>query len=178
SNYKFYDGKLITFPSALQEAEGIGVSFHRVQGMYQRGGSASNPAEAQAVARRVIRHYVKNPELSLGVVTFSVAQRDAIDAALMAELQRHPELEHHFDGTDRLGGFFIRSLESVQGDERDVIFFSVGYGPDEANKISTSFGVLNRAGGWRRLNVGITRARRAVEIFASMDPEQIPPSTN
>lgn len=178
SNYKFYDGKLITFPSALQEAEGIGVSFHRVQGMYQRGGSASNPAEAQAVARRVIRHYVKNPELSLGVVTFSVAQRDAIDAALMAELQRHPELEHHFEGTDRLGGFFIRSLESVQGDERDVIFFSVGYGPDEANKISTSFGVLNRAGGWRRLNVGITRARRAVEIFASMDPEQIPPSTN
>lgn len=178
SNYKFYEGKLITFPSALKHGDDIGVSFRKVDGLYERGGSASNPGEALSVAHRVIRHYTEHPELTLGVVTFSVAQKAAIESALFEERRRYPELEKYFETEDRLGGFFVRSLESVQGDERDVIFFSVGYGPDEAGKVGTSFGVLNRKGGWRRLNVGITRARRAVEVFASMEPTQIPFSTN
>lgn len=178
SNYKFYEGKLITFPSALEHGTRVGVTFHQVGGVYQRGGDATNPIEARAVARRVIEHYLQTPDLTLGVVTFSVAQRDAIDDALEVALREHPELEDRFKGEDRLSGYFTRSLESVQGDERDVIFFSVGYGPNEANKISTQFGALNREGGWRRLNVGITRARQSVEVFASMDPGQIPPSPN
>lgn len=178
SNYKFYEGNLITFPSALEKGDDVGVSFQKVDGLYERGGSASNPREARAVARRVIGHYAKQPELSLGVVTFSVAQKEAIEAALLEERRPYPELAKHFEGEDRLGGFFVRSLESVQGDERDVIIFSVGYGPDEAGKIRTSFGVLNRKGGWRRLNVGITRARQAVEVIASVEPAQIPFSPN
>lgn len=178
SNYKFYEGKLITFPSAIEQGDDVGVSFRKVDGLYQRGGGAANPGEAAAVARRVIRHYMKHPDLSLGVVAFSVAQKDAIEAALLEERRPYPELSKHFEGEDRLGGFFVRSLESVQGDERDVIIFSIGYGPDEAGKIGTSFGVLNRKGGWRRLNVGITRARRAVEVIASMEHTQIPFSTN
>ncbi|MFC7375411.1 DUF3320 domain-containing protein [Brachybacterium sp. GCM10030268] len=178
SNYEFYDGELITFPSALEKGDGIGVSFRKVNGVYQRGAGAANPEEARAVARRVLWHYAKRPELSLGVVTFSVAQRDAVEAALLEERREYPELAGYFEGGDRLDGFFVRSLESVQGDERDIIIFSIGYGPDEAGKIGTTFGVLNQQGGWRRLNVGITRARQAVEVIASMDPAQIPISAN
>lgn len=178
SNYRFYEGKLVTYPSAQDEGDDVGLTLYRVDGMYRRGGGADNPKEAKAVAERVIEHYRKRPNLSLGVVTFSVAQADAVTAAVDELRTLHRDLDHHFDRSDRLDGFFVRSLESVQGDERDVIIFSVGYGPDEAGKISTNFGVLNRDKGWRRLNVGITRARQRIEIVASMDAGDIPPSTN
>lgn len=179
SNYKFYGGKLITFPSAQDESAALGVHFTLVEnGVYERGGGASNPIEARAVARRVLDHYESTPDITLGVVTFSVAQQEAVEAAIQMELEQRRHLDRYFNDNDRLGGFFVRSLESVQGDERDVILFSVGYGPDEAGKITTSFGPLNNKGGERRLNVGITRARRAVEVFASMTADQIPFSTN
>src|SRR5690606_32914475 len=116
----------ITFPAAEGQRGDLGVSFELVEdGMYERGGSRSNPREAQAVARRVIEHYKQTPHIALGVVTFSVSQEEAIDTAIRAELSIHPELEKYFDGSNRLGGFFVRSLESVQRDERDVIYFAV-----------------------------------------------------
>ncbi|MHC6176611.1 DUF3320 domain-containing protein [Glutamicibacter sp. X7] len=178
SNYKFYEGKLVTFPSAHAEGEDVGVEFFHAHGMYRRGGGAYNAVEAAKVAERVIEHFTKRPNLTLGVVTFSVAQADAVqDAIDEARLQRR-DLDRFFDIEDRLSGFFIRALEQVQGDERDVIIFSVGYGPDEAGKISTNFGALNKDKGWRRLNVAITRARQRVEVVASMHAGQIPPSTN
>lgn len=178
SNYKFYEGKLITFPSARSEGNQLGVEFFNVGGTYRRGGGASNPEEAKAVAEHVIDHYTHRPEMTLGVVTFSVAQADAVQDALDAAREQRRDLDRHFDGTDRLAGFFIRSLEAVQGDERDVIIFSVGYGPDEAGKVGTNFGVLNKDKGWRRLNVGITRARERVKVVASMHADDIPPSAN
>lgn len=178
SNYRFYDGHLVTYPSAQEEGADVGVEFFHIDGMYRRGGGADNPKEAKAVAERVIQHYRTRPGLSLGVVTFSVAQADAVVAAVDELRTQHRDLDAHFDKSDRLNGFFVRSLESVQGDERDVILFSIGYGPDEAGKISTNFGVLNKDKGWRRLNVGVTRARQRVEVIASMDAGDIPPSTN
>ncbi len=178
SNYRFYDGHLITYPSAQEEGADVGVEFFHVDGMYRRGGGADNPKEAKAVAERVIQHYRTRPGLSLGVVTFSVAQADAVVAAVDELRTLHRDLDAHFDKSDRLNGFFVRSLESVQGDERDVILFSIGYGPDEAGKISTNFGVLNKDKGWRRLNVGVTRARQRVEVVSSMDAGDIPPSMN
>lgn len=178
SNYRFYDGHLITYPSAQEEGTDVGVEFFHVDGMYRRGGGADNPKEARAVAERVIQHYRTRPGLSLGVVTFSVAQADAVVAAVDELRTLHRDLDAHFDKSDRLNGFFVRSLESVQGDERDVILFSIGYGPDEAGKVSTNFGVLNKDKGWRRLNVGVTRARQRVEVVASMDAGDIPPSMN
>lgn len=178
SNYRFYDGNLITYPSAQEEGADVGVEFFHVDGMYRRGGGADNPKEAKAVAERVIQHYRTRQGLSLGVVTFSVAQADAVVAAVDELRTQHRDLDAHFDKSDRLNGFFVRSLESVQGDERDVILFSIGYGPDEAGKISTNFGVLNKDKGWRRLNVGVTRARQRVEVIASMDAGDIPPSSN
>lgn len=178
SNYRFYEGHLVTYPSAQDEGADVGVEFFHVDGMYRRGGGADNPKEAKAVAERVIQHYRTRPGLSLGVVTFSVAQADAVVAAVDELRTQHRDLDPHFDKSDRLNGFFVRSLESVQGDERDVIVFSIGYGPDEAGKISTNFGVLNKDKGWRRLNVGVTRARQRIEVVASMDAGDIPPSLN
>lgn len=178
SNYKFYEGKLVTFPSAHMEGDNVGVEFFNAHGTYRRGGGATNPEEARKVAERVIEHFTNRPSLTLGVVTFSVAQADAVQAAIDEAREQRRDLDRFFDSDDRLDGFFIRALEQVQGDERDVIIFSVGYGPDEAGKISTNFGALNREKGWRRLNVGITRARQRVEVVASMTAGQIPPTTN
>lgn len=178
SNYKFYEGKLVTYPSSHSEGDDVGVGFYNAHGTYRRGGGADNPGEARKVAERVIDHFTNRPDLTLGVVTFSVAQADAVVDAVAEARESRRDLDRYFDKEDRLDGFFVRSLESVQGDERDVIIFSVGYGPDEAGKITTNFGVLNKDRGWRRLNVGITRARQRVEVIASMQAGQIPPSTN
>lgn len=178
SNYKFYEGKLVTYPSAQTEGLDIGVAFFEAGGVYRRGGGADNPLEARMVAERVIDHLTHRPELTLGVVTFSVAQADAVQLAIDEARTSRRDLDRFFETENRLDGFFVRSLESVQGDERDVMIFSVGYGPDEAGKISTNFGVLNKSKGWRRLNVGITRARQRNEIVASMRARDIPPSEN
>lgn len=178
SNYKFYEGKLVTYPSSHSDGDDVGVAFFNAHGVYRRGGGADNPGEARKVAERVIEHFANRPELTLGVVTFSVAQADAVVDAIAEARETRRDLDRHFDKEDRLDGFFVRSLESVQGDERDVIIFSVGYGPDEAGRVTTNFGVLNKDRGWRRLNVGITRARQRVEVIASMQAGQIPPSAN
>lgn len=178
SNYKFYEGNLVTFPSAQVDGEDVGIEFIHAGGMYRRGAGRCNPVEAEKVAERVIYHYSTRPDSTLGVVTFSAPQAEAVRMAVENMRKDRPELDRFFDSSDRLGGFFVRPLEQVQGDERDVIIFSIGYGPDEAGKITSNFGALNKEKGWRRLNVGITRAKMRVEVVASMRAEEIPPSKN
>lgn len=177
SNYRFYDGSLRTFPSAAFDSADLGVEHFLVEGRYRRGGPRDNPVEARKVAELVAHHVHTRPHLSLGVVTFSTAQEDAVRAAI--EASDEPEVAELLEQHDRLGGFFVKSLENVQGDERDVIIFSIGYGPDEHGKFTMNFGPLNREGGWRRLNVAITRARRRVEIVSSFarprSPESVRP---
>ncbi|WP_319462731.1 DUF3320 domain-containing protein [Micromonospora sp. RTP1Z1] len=177
SNYAFYEGKLVTYPGARSGGPDVGVEMLHVPGVYRRGTSRDNLVEAAKVVERVVHHYSTRPDLTLGVVTFSVAQADAIQAALDRALIERPDLERHFDG-DRLHGFFIKSLESVQGDERDVIIFSIGYGPDENGKITSNFGALNKPKGWRRLNVAITRARQRIEIITSIRAGNVPHTAN
>jgi very-short-patch-repair endonuclease len=167
SNASFYDGRLITFPGAEHEGPDVGVELIPVQGVYRRGSSRDNPIEAQVVAQRVLHHYDTRPGRSVGVVTFSEAQATAIEAALEQARGERPDLDEHFT-EDRLDGFFVKNLESVQGDERDVMIFSIGYGPDENGKTTMAFGPLNKSGGWRRLNVAITRARYRNEIVSSL----------
>ena len=178
SNYRFYEGKLITYPSSQEDGPDVGVQLYPADGIYRRGGGADNPKEAKVVAERVIHHYRTRPDASLGVVTFSVAQAAAVNAAIEELRESNRDLDARFDQSDRLDGFFVSSLESVQGHERDVILFSIGYGPDEAGKISTNFGVLNKEKGWRRLNVGVTRARQRVEVISSIRANDIPASQN
>ena len=177
SNHSFYDGKLVTYPGAHSEGPDVGIELFHVAGSYRRGTTADNLIEADLVATRVVHHFTTRPDTSLGVVTFSVAQADAIHSALDRVLVGRPDLERHLDG-DRLHGFFIKSLESVQGDERDVMIFSIGYGPDEHGKITSNFGALNKSKGWRRLNVAITRARQRVEIVTSVRAGDVPPTEN
>ena len=177
SNHSFYEGKLVTYPGAHSEGPDVGIEMFHVPGSYRRGTTRDNPIEADHVAARVIHHFTTRPDTSLGVVTFSVAQAEAIQSALDRALLDRPDLERHLDG-DRLHGFFIKSLESVQGDERDVMIFSIGYGPDEHGKITGNFGALNNSKGWRRLNVAITRARQRVEIVTSIRAGDVPQTVN
>jgi very-short-patch-repair endonuclease len=176
SNASFYDGKLITFPGAIDESPDLGVKFFKVEnGVYRRASGSDNPIEARAVAQRVIHHFDTRPGKSLGVVAFSANQKAAIDNAVLLARSERPDLDRLFDrdAGDRQHGFFVANLESVQGDERDVIIFSVGYGPDETGRVYKSFGPVSQKGGERRLNVAFTRARELIELVASMDASQL-----
>ncbi len=175
SNAAFYEGRLITFPSRHSDGPNVGVELFWVDGTYRRGTTRDNPDEAAQVAQRVIYHYDTRPELSLGVVTFSEVQAEAVEAAVAAARRYRPDLDRFFTN-DRLRGFFVKNLETVQGDERDVLIFSIGYGPDENRKITMNFGPLNSRGGWRRLNVAITRARYRNEVISSIRAGDVPES--
>lgn len=177
SNYSFYDGHLITFPSAMATAPDVGLEFFYVEGQYRRGGARDNPIEAGVVAERVLFHAARHPHLTLGVVAFSEAQASTIQYVLEERRRDSPELDGFFD-EDRLTGFFVKNLENVQGDERDIMIFSVGYGPDEMGRVTMNFGPLNQKRGERRLNVAITRARRRVEVVSSLRPSDFQPTAS
>ena len=171
SNRKYYGNLLATFPSPEDMVSR--VSLVPVEGTYDLGGNRQNKAEAKAVTDEIIRRLSdeKLREQSIGVVTFSVVQQHLIEDMLADEFLKHPELEEY--DRERLEPVFIKNLENVQGDERDVILFSICYGPDKTGKVSMNFGPLNREGGWRRLNVAISRARMEMMVFAVLKPEQI-----
>lgn len=177
SNREFYDNSMVTFPGALDEGNDVGVAFLKADGVYDRGGRRDNRAEADFVARRVIHHFDTRPGKTLGVVALSQAQASAIDEAVQQARLARPDLDHCFT-EDRLDGFFVKNLESVQGDERDVMVMSVGYGPDEHGKLGLNFGPINKGGGWRRLNVAVTRARYRMEVVASFRGTSLPDSPN
>ncbi len=169
SNVHYYDGSLETFPSPVEAGGELGVSLRRVEGVYERGGSKTNRAEAEAIIEEMARVAREGRE-SVGVVTFNIAQQVLIQDLLDERCRKDPELEKALasgGGGDEPA--FVKNLESVQGDERDVILFSITYGPDEHGRVSMNFGPLNRDGGERRLNVAVTRARRRVVVFTSMD---------
>ncbi|WP_435611676.1 DUF3320 domain-containing protein [Streptomyces sp. bgisy159] len=177
SNHDFYDNSMVTFPGALEQGPDIGVEFIKADGVYDRGGNSDNPVEAAKVAQRVIHHFDTRPEHTLGVVALSKAQAEAIEEAVQKARAARPDLDHHFT-EGRLDGFFVKNLETVQGDERDVIILSIGYGPDHRGKLLSTFGPINREGGWRRLNVAVTRARRRMEVVASFHGGDLPDSAN
>ncbi len=174
SNYHFYDNRLHTFPSARRDSPTTGLKFVYVpEGVYHAGDAArNNVGEAKRVADLVLQHLTNTPDLSLGIVTFSVPQRRAIERELDRLRLKNRKLDGYFryDASEPL---FVKNLENVQGDERDVIILSVGYGRDEAGKVALNFGPLNRDGGARRLNVAVTRARRLVYLVSSMQAEDI-----
>nr|WP_304188973.1 DUF3320 domain-containing protein [Rhodothermus marinus]MBO2492354.1 DUF3320 domain-containing protein [Rhodothermus marinus] len=173
SNREFYDNRLIIFPSPDLERSELGLHYHYLpHTTYERGGSRTNRGEARAVAEAVMEHARTRPEWTLGVVAFSQAQTEAIQVQLERLRREDPSLEHFFNSHPE-EPFFIKNLENVQGDERDVIFISIGYGRDEHGKLSLNFGPLNRDGGERRLNVLITRARRRCEVFTNLRADDI-----
>jgi len=173
SNHEFYDNSLVVYPSPMQSEKGLGLEFrHLPETVYDRGKSSENRAEARAVARAAITHYRERPNLSLGVGAFSTKQQNAIQEEIQRELEEHPEMERHFSA-DREEHFFVKNLETIQGDERDIIFLSIGYGRDAQGKLSKNFGPLNHDGGERRLNVLITRARHQCVVFSNFRADDL-----
>lgn len=171
SNNQFYENKLYTFPS-VNDRESK-VTLVHVDGVFERGKTRQNRAEAEAIVKELTRR-CHDPELakcSVGVVTFNISQQNLIDDLLTEACKTDTQLEHWvYDSTEPV---FIKNLENVQGDERDIILFSIGYGPDENGKVYMNFGPLNREGGWRRLNVAISRSRCEMIVFSTLTPDQI-----
>ncbi|MGJ5176676.1 DUF3320 domain-containing protein [Bradyrhizobium oligotrophicum] len=173
SNKQFYDNRLFIVPSPYDAVAGMGLKFnYNPDAHYERGSSRTNPGEARIVAEAVMRHARETPERSLGVATFSVAQRQAIQDQLEILRMENPETESFFvRGTSE--PFFVKNLENIQGDERDVVFISMGYGRTKEGFVSMSFGPLNSDGGERRLNVLISRAKLRCEVFSSITGDDI-----
>jgi very-short-patch-repair endonuclease len=174
SNHHYYGGSLVTFPSPFTEDHA--VSFHYIKGVYEKGGARINKPEAMALVADLINK-LKSPgfsesKLTIGVVTFNSEQQSLIEDLLDDERRKDPSIEPHFAEIE-LEPIFVKNLESVQGDERDIMYFSVTYGPDLAGVTSMNFGPMNRNGGERRLNVAITRARHELRVFSSLKPDQL-----
>lgn len=167
SNKEIYDDQLYTFPSSSNRNDD-GVSLVYVHdGLYERSTSRRNLIEAKTVAKLVFEHIEKSPERSLGVIAFSEAQQQAILDQIQALRKLNREYEDFFDDS-KSDYFFVKNLENVQGDERDTIFFSVGYGKDSNGVIHYNFGPLNKPGGERRLNVAVTRAKHEIKLISSI----------
>jgi superfamily I DNA and/or RNA helicase len=156
SNHYFYlpEGHgLITFPSASTDKTSRGVHLEYVpDGVWDRGRSKTNRAEALRVARLVVQHFDMWPERSLGVVAMNRSQKEFIEDLLAEDLRDHPDVAALLNKSSK-EAFFVKSLENVQGDERDTMIISVGYGKDADGHLTLNFGPLNMEGGWRRLNV-------------------------
>lgn len=171
SNAQYYEGKLHTFPSVDDRTSK--VTLVQIEGTYDKGRTRSNRSEAEAIVQEVIRR-LSDKELSrrsIGIVSFSKVQQNLIEDILTEELAKRPELEElAYQGDEPI---FIKNLENVQGDERDVILFSIGYGPDKYGRVSMNFGPLNNSGGERRLNVAVSRSRYEMMVFSTLRAEQI-----
>lgn len=173
SNRRYYDNQLITFPAAKTNESA--VKLIKVEGIYS---NQVNHIEAKAVVEEVVR-ILRDPmftktKQSIGIITLNLKQKELIEQLLEEERKNHPEIEPYFQ-SDSLEPVVVKNLENMQGDERDIIILSIGYGPCEPNgtRMSMNFGPLNREGGWRRLNVALTRARQEMIVFSSFSPSLI-----
>ena len=170
SNNEFYEGELKVFPSVYDSDPSKGLVFNYIKdSFYARGTTRVNKIEAKEVIKAVFEHAKNNRDLSLGVASFSLAQQEELYKEFEAQLKKCTDEEvKSFFTMHKDEPFFIKNLESVQGDERDVIFISIGYGYDEDGHITMDFGPLNKDGGERRLNVLITRAKVKCEVFSNI----------
>lgn len=174
SNYEFYNNDLVLFPSPDVERSNTGIKYHYLPDAYYEPGRGKsfNRLEAKAVAQAVLEHAKNNSGLSLGIAAFSKSQMKVIQDELEILRRKDSSYEYFFNAHPE-EPFFIKNLENVQGDERDIIFISLGYGKTEDGYVSMNFGPLNHDGGERRLNVLITRARKRCEIFTNLLPQDI-----
>lgn len=171
SNNCFYESKLYTFPSVNNRESK--VTLIPVEGYFDRGKTRQNRGEAEAIVNELIRRCY-DEELScrsVGIVTFNLPQQHLIEDLFLEACKSDSKLEDWaYNSSEPI---FIKNLENVQGDERDAILFSVGYGPDKEGNMYMNFGPLNREGGWRRLNVAVSRSRYEMMVFSTLKPDQI-----
>ncbi len=171
SNQVYYGGRLVTFPSPVTRDDA--VSFrHVADGVYARGGARTNEREARAVVAEALAVLRSAAARSLGIVTFNAEQQGLIEDLFDKAQRDDPALERHF-AEDAPEPVLVKNLEGIQGEERDVMLFSLTYGPDATGRIALNFGPLNLSGGERRLNVAVTRARERLVVFGSVRAEQL-----
>ena len=175
SNDRYYGNELVTFPAP--EVTDHAVRVVRPDAFYARGGARHNQGEAKAIVDEIVRRLTHRDSVvqnrSIGVVTFNSQQQTLIEDMLDDARRGHPEIERAFSNERVTEPVFVKNLETVQGDERDVILFSVTYGPDQSGHVTMNFGPLNRQGGERRLNVAVTRARSEMIVYSALHPDQI-----
>jgi hypothetical protein len=164
SNAQFYGGELVVFPTPVQNGNDTGVFHHYIENSFSqkgRKGGVVNRQEATNVAEAVRKHLKRYSNFSLGVATFNANQSELIQDELDRLCREDKWLEDKIkQWDDTPDSFFIKNLENVQGDERDVIFISTTYGPDkQSGQVYQRFGPINSETGWRRLNVIVTRAK-------------------
>lgn len=171
SNNEYYDGELITFPSVDDQT--TKVKYRYVDGVYDKGGRRSNRKEAEAIVTDIATRLQdkEHTSYSLGVIAFSQVQQNLIEDLLTEKLENDKNLREAAE--ELYEPIFVKNLENVQGDERDIIYFSIGYGPDKEGKVSMNFGPLNNVGGEKRLNVAVSRARREMVVYTSLKASQI-----
>lgn len=174
SNKRYYDSRLITFPAP--EVKDDAVKLIPVGGIYDRGATRTNRAEADRIAARVVNHYMQDdPEqrkATMCVITLNQPQMRLIDQLIQQAMIENPMLEERMKehGSE---SWFCKNLENAQGEERDYVLFSVTYGRDQAGRMPMNFGPINQEGGHRRLNVAVTRARAGVEVYSSIRADEI-----
>lgn len=171
SNQEFYENSMLTFPSVNDRERK--VRMRKIDGFFDRGKTRVNVNEAKAIVEEIKRRY-QNPELrkqSIGVVTFNISQQTLIEDMLQEEYQKDVKFDQWANTGEE--SLFVKNLENVQGDERDIILFSVAFGPNAEGKMSLNFGPLNKNGGWKRLNVAVSRARSEMVVFTSMTADMI-----
>jgi len=178
SNAQFYGGELVVFPTPIHNGNDTGVFHHYIENSFaQKGrkGGVVNRQEATNVAEAIRKHFKRYSNLSLGVATFNVNQSELIQDELDRLCREDKWLEDKIkQWDDTPDSFFIKNLENVQGDERDVIFISTTYGPDkQSGQVYQRFGPINSETGWRRLNVIVTRAKKQVHLFTSLKSSDI-----
>lgn len=171
SNQEFYENSMLTFPSVNDRERR--VRMRKIDGFFDRGKTRVNVNEAKAIIEEIKRRY-QDPELrkqSIGVVTFNISQQTLIEDMLQEEYQKDVKFDQWANTGEE--SLFVKNLENVQGDERDIILFSVAFGPNAEGKMSLNFGPLNKNGGWKRLNVAVSRARSEMVVFTSMAADMI-----
>ena len=177
SNSRYYDNSLVTFPAPVHPD--LGVRLVRPSGFYARGKARHNEGEAKAIVAEIMRRLTHEDQSirkqSIGVVTFNTEQQSLIENLLDSARSANPGIEWAFSVNPEttLEPVFVKNLETVQGDERDVILFSITFGPDQSDHVTMNFGPLNREGGERRLNVAMTRARSEMVVFSTLNPDRI-----
>ena len=172
SNLYFYENELRIYPSPIDRSGELGLHFmHVSRSVYDAGKSRTNRVEAQVVAAAALDHFRRSPNKTLGIGTFNIQQQQAIQEELELQLLAHPEMEAVIAGARE--PLFVKNLETIQGDERDTILISLGYGRDASGKLSLNFGPINREGGERRLNVLISRARERCVVFANFTAQEL-----
>lgn len=171
SNQEFYENSMLTFPSVNDRERR--VRLRKIDGFFDRGKTRVNVNEAKAIVEEIKKRY-QDPQLrkqTIGVVTFNISQQTLIEDMLQEEYQQDVKFDQWANTGEE--SLFVKNLENVQGDERDIILFSVAFGPNAEGKMSLNFGPLNKNGGWKRLNVAVSRARSEMIVFTSMTADMI-----